>query len=262
MNHGDNDPHTGLHGPSSEPSATHDPEEMLTADQDLAAQLEALRRDDAELRNLMASEEQQRLLVAELNHRVRNMLQVVIGLAHQTLRRAQSLQDFEQSFMGRILALARAYELLSNERCNNVPMSQLLATQLGPFANEGRRYTGNGEHVVIASSAALSLGLVLYELATNATKYGALSTAEGRVDVSWRLATGEDGRDEFLLLWRESGGPPVHPPDRCGFGTELVQRQLHYELNGTASMDFEPDGLCVTLAIPAQYVVVEGRSLK
>lgn len=209
---------------------------------------------------MVAVEEQQRLLVAELNHRVRNMLQVVIGLAHQTLRRSQSLQDFEPAFMGRMQALGRAYELLSRDSWSNVPMAQLLATQLDPFAIEGRRYTGVGEQVVIASSAALSLGLILYELATNATKYGALSTAGGKVDVSWQLTDGGNDKEEFVLLWQESGGPPVLPPGRSGFGTELVQRQLHYELNGTASMDFEPDGLRVTLAIPAKHVVVESRS--
>jgi len=209
---------------------------------------------------MAAVEEQQRLLVAELNHRVRNMLQVVIGLAHQTLRRSQSLLDFEPAFMGRMQALGRAYELLSHDGWSNVPMAQLLATQLDPFASEGNRYTGAGERVVIASAAALSLGLVLYELATNATKYGALSTAGGKIDVSWQLADGGSGSEEFVLLWQESGGPPVRPPGRSGFGTELVQRQLHYELNGTASMDFEPGGLRVTLAIPARHVVVESRS--
>jgi len=209
---------------------------------------------------VVAAEEQQRVLVCELNHRVRNMLQVVIGLAHQTLHRSPSLEEFERSFMGRMQALGRAYELLSHDGWSSVPLAQLLATQLDPFATEERRYTSVGEPLVVTSTAALSLGLILYELATNATKYGALSSAGGKVDVSWNLADEGNGKREFVLVWQESGGPPVQAPGRSGFGTELVQRQLHYELNGTASMDFEPDGLRVTLAIPAKRVVVESRS--
>lgn len=209
---------------------------------------------------VVAAEEQQRLLVAELNHRVRNMLQVVIGLAHQTLHRSESLGVFEKSFMGRMQALARAYELLSRDGWRNVPISELLRSQLGPFAVEGQRYTCAGGHIVLTANSALALGLVIYELATNATKYGALSTPSGRINVSWEQARNEQGKREFLLYWRESGGPAVKPPARQGFGSELVQRQLHYELNGRVTMDFMPAGLAVTLAIPAENVVVEAQS--
>lgn len=227
-------------------------EVLQTVSQELATKVDELHRSNAAL---VAAEKQQRLLVAELNHRVRNILQVVIGLAHQSLHRAQTLDDFEKSFMGRMQALARAYELLSRDGGRNVPIAQLLHTQLGPFATEGQRYSCEGEHIVLTSNGALSLGLVIYELATNATKYGALSAPAGKVAVSWKLASNGKGSSEFVFFWRESGGPAVQAPARQGFGSELVQRQLHYELNGKASMDFEPTGLKVTLAIPADNVV-------
>lgn len=195
---------------------------------------------------------QERLLVAELNHRVRNMLQVVVGLANQTLHRSHDLKQFEESFFGRMQALARAYDLLSRDGWHHVPVHELLETQLSPFMTEGSRYSGEGDEVVLASNAALSLGLILYELATNATKYGALSVPAGHVRVEWRNAVRADGENEFILRWQESGGPAVKPPTRHGFGSELVKRQLKYELNGTATMDFAADGLTVTLVIPAQ----------
>lgn len=208
---------------------------------------------------VVAAEEQQRLLVAELNHRVRNMLQVVIGLAHQTLHRSDSLGVFEKSFMGRMQALARAYELLSRDGWSNAPIEELLRSQLGPFATEAHRYTCSGRHIMLNANSALALGLVVYELATNATKYGALSVPTGHLDVSWELTRDAQGKQNLVLSWRESGGPAVEPPRRQGFGTELLHRQLHYELSGRASMNFAPSGLQVMLAIPADNVVMEAE---
>lgn len=225
-----------------------------------AAGAEELHRANADLRNLfdstrIAAEEQQRLLVAELNHRVRNMLQVVIGLANQTLIRSTDMKVFEKSFMGRMQALARAYQLLSQDGWHNVPLKELLRTQLSPFAAEGR-YRTSGEEVVLSANAALALGLIFYELGTNATKYGALSTAKGRIDISWHLVA---ANDEFVLEWVEREGPSVIPPSHRGFGSELVQRQLRHELSGKVAMEFAPEGLKVRLAIPASQVTAEPR---
>jgi two-component sensor histidine kinase len=101
----------------------------------------------------------------------------------------------------------------------------------------------------------LSLGLVLYELCTNATKYGALSIASGHIDVSWRVEAAASERKNFVLTWKESGGPAVKLPTRHGFGSELMQRQLKYEMGGVATMDFLEDGLVVTLTVPATEAV-------
>jgi two-component system, chemotaxis family, CheB/CheR fusion protein len=204
---------------------------------------------------MVAAEEHQRTLVGELNHRVRNMLQVVIGLANQTLHRCESLKQFEAAFIGRMQALARAYDLVSREGWHKVQIAQLLRVQLGAFASEGGRYTAQGESILLTANAALALGLVLYELATNATKYGALSVATGHIDVSWQLRDRED-KQVLHFRWRERGGPKVTPPAHHGFGSELVQRQLRYELNGRAAMEFTEEGLEVTVEIPAAGAVV------
>jgi len=202
--------------------------------------------------SVVAVEEQQRILVAELNHRVRNMLQVVIGLANQTVHRSENLQQFSKAFFGRMEALGRAYELLSRDGWHKVPIGELVRTQVAPFASEGSRYTSRGEPCVLTANAALSLGMVMYELATNSTKYGALSVPTGRVEIEWQLTGAEGERQEFIFRWKESGGPVVKPPTRQGFGSELMQRQLKYELNGRAEMIFNEDGLAVTLAVPAE----------
>jgi two-component system, chemotaxis family, CheB/CheR fusion protein len=205
---------------------------------------------------LVEAEEQQHVLISELNHRVRNMLQVVIGLSNQTLHRSVDLRHYEAAFMGRMQALARAYELLSRDGWQNVAMSELLQTQLSPFASEGRRYQGQGGHVVLRANAALSLGLVLYELATNAVKYGALSVPEGRIDVAWGVEK-FDGLDAmFSFEWRESGGPTVTSPVRRGLGSELLERQLRYELNADSQIDFAESGVHVSLRIPAAQALV------
>jgi two-component system CheB/CheR fusion protein len=206
--------------------------------------------------DIVAAEEQQRTLVSELNHRVRNMLQVVIGLANQTMRRCKDLQQFEKAFMGRMQSLARAYELLSRGGWHEVSVADLLNSQLAPFVAEGNRCTLEGEKVMLTANAALALGLVIYELATNATKYGALSAPTGSVDLAWRLKPGSDGASALVVDWCERGGPVVSEPSHRGFGTELLQRQLSYELNGNATLDFHQDGLRVVLEIPMQGTVV------
>ncbi len=200
--------------------------------------------------DIVAAEEQLRTLVSELNHRVRNMLQVVIGLANQTMSQSADVQQFEKAFMGRMQSLARAYELLSRGGWQEVSVADLLNIQLAPFAAEGNRCKLEGEKVMLTANAALALGLVFYELATNATKYGALSVPDGHVDVSWRLERKGEGDATLVFSWRERDGPTVSKPTRRGFGTELLQRQLRYELNGNATIDFQRDGLRVMLEIP------------
>ena len=205
---------------------------------------------------VVEAEEQQRVLISELNHRVRNMLQVVIGLSNQTLHRSVDLRHYEAAFMGRMQALARAYELLSRDGWQNVGMSELLHTQLSPFASEGSRYRGQGRHLVLRANAALSLGLVLYELATNAVKYGALSVPEGRIDVEWGVEKFDGADAVFKFEWRETGGPAVTSPERRGLGSELLERQLRYELNGDSQIEFARSGVRVSLRIPAAEALV------
>jgi chemotaxis methyl-accepting protein methylase/two-component sensor histidine kinase len=174
--------------------------------------------------NVAMAEEQQRLMVAELNHRMRNMLQVVISLANQTLQRSDDLEMFERAFMGRVQALSRAYQLLSRDSRHSVSIKELLQTQLEPLAAE-RRYSASGANLILAADATVPLALIIYELGTNAIKYGALSVAEGYVDVSWELSASNG----LVLNWIERNGPLVKKPTHQGFGSQLVQRQLSYE---------------------------------
>ena len=165
--------------------------------------------------DMVAAEEQLRTLVSELNHRVRNMLQVVIGLANQTMSRSADVQQFEKAFMGRMQSLARAYELLSRGGWQEVSVADLLNIQLAPFAAEGNRCKLEGEKVMLTANAALALGLVFYELATNATKYGALSVPDGHVDVSWRLERKGEGAATLglqLARARWPGRQQAHAP--------------------------------------------------
>jgi two-component system CheB/CheR fusion protein len=201
---------------------------------------------------VIAAEEQQRMLVAELNHRVRNMLQVVIGLANQTLHRSANLAEFDKAFMGRMQALARAYELLSRDSWRRTSMSDLIGSQLAAFATEGARCSMQGDAIELNSNAALALGLVVYELATNAVKYGSLSIPSGRVHVSWKMRKDGESEPTLMVTWVESGGPEVRPPTHSGFGSELLNRQLRYELKGEAAIEFHKDGVQATLTLPAK----------
>lgn len=201
--------------------------------------------------HVVESEEQQRLLVAELNHRVRNMLQVVVSFANQTLQRSDDLRMFERSFMGRVQALSRAYQLLSHDGQHNVSIKEMLRAQLEPFASQ-RRYSAVGENFILRAEAAVPLGLIVYELGTNAVKYGALAVAEGYIDVSWALSDSEG----LIFNWTERNGPVVKEPTHRGFGSELVHHQLRYELNGSAVMEFAEGGLRVRIALPAHHLVL------
>jgi two-component system CheB/CheR fusion protein len=158
--------------------------------------------------------------------------------------------------MGRMQSLARAYDLVSREGWRKVGIMELVKTQLEPFAAERNRYSVAGEQVLLTANAALALGLVLYELATNATKYGALSAAEGRIEIAWRIESRIGSTPMLVFQWQERDGPKVEEPSRRGFGSELLQRQLRYELNGETRMDFHSDGLHATLEIPVNDAIV------
>ena len=199
---------------------------------------------------IVQAEQHQRLLVDELNHRVKNMLAVVISLATQTMRRATSMAEFSKTFLGRVHALTAAYTLLSREQWSSVQLDQIVAEELAPFlAPEKTNIRIEGPSVALDARGALALGMALHELATNAVKYGALSVPEGRVEVTWSLKP-EDGRDMLWLTWMERDGPTVAPPEGPGFGTTLIERSLTHDLGGEARLFFEPDGLRAEVRAP------------
>jgi two-component system CheB/CheR fusion protein len=192
---------------------------------------------------IVQAEEHQRLLVDELNHRVKNMLSVVISLATQTLRRSGTLEEFEGVFLGRVHALTAAYALLSSENWSHVQLKDIVAEEMRPFMASNRANIRiDGPAVRLEPRGALALGMAIHELATNAAKYGALSVAEGNVAVTW--TTEQSGDCERLALdWVEQNGPPVTAPEKRGFGTMLIERGLTHDFAGEAKVQFLPEGV-------------------
>ena len=188
----------------------------------------------------------QRALVAELNHRVKNMLGVVVGIAAATLDTGPQ----RRTFVARLRALSRLHELLSREVWVAVQLRDVLLPEAEIYREAGReRVILTGPNLKISPRIALSLGLVVHELMTNAVKYGALSAEAGRVTVTWTVST--EGETRWLrLAWQERGGPAVAPPDRRGFGSRVIEREVTHGMGGKVDLDFAAAGLDVTILIP------------
>lgn len=200
-------------------------------------------------------------LVDELNHRVRNMLQVVSAVATHTLRRAVSLKDFGVTFTGRIRALARAHELVSLGGWSDVPLPDLIEKELLPYAVGPGRLVTQGPPVWLTPKAALSMGMILHEMATNAAKHGALSVDSGRVTIEWSKQ-GLGAAARLVVRWSETGGPKVMtPPERRGFGSELIERQLRHDLGGDFEADFNEAGLRSRIELPLNVLAEHDKAL-
>jgi PAS domain S-box-containing protein len=193
------------------------------------------------------AEARQRLLVNELNHRVKNALATVQAIARQSLRGEEVSPAARERFMDRLMALARANDVLVAESWEGASLQAVAAQVATPYASgaDAGRFAISGPPVHLSPNTATAMALALHELATNAAKYGALSRPEGRVELDWQ--TGEAG---FRLVWRERGGPPVATPTRMGFGSRLIQRGLTAELKGQVDMDYAPEGLVCTITAP------------
>lgn len=194
-----------------------------------------------DLSELKQAEEFQRLLVNELNHRVKNSLATVQSIASQTLRSATDLGAARAAIDARIASLARAHDLLTDRSWSGADLRDVVERALEPFPAAQLELAGPS--LELPPRHALALSLALHELATNAAKYGALSSGQGRVRVSWE--TDEAG---LRLSWRESGGPPVAPPTRRGFGTRLLEDNLFRELNGQTRLEYRPEGVRYEIA--------------
>ncbi|CAO3435702.1 sensor histidine kinase [Azospirillum endophyticum] len=213
------------------------------------------------------AEERQLLLLEELNHRVKNTLAMVQSIAKQTLRTAPSVEVFPDAFQSRLRALAQAHDLLTRRHWQGASLSEIAALTLEPHVHAGRVRVA-GPPVNLTTGVAVSLHLAFHELATNAAKYGALSSESGRIDLDWEIAprptslalaaasqtgTGHSScgsTNALVLRWRESGGPPVVPPTRRGFGSRLIERGLAHELEGDVALAFDPAGVRCRLVIP------------
>lgn len=193
------------------------------------------------------SEEKTRLLLRELNHRVKNTLAMLQSLAGQTLRRSRNDKEFTIAFSGRLQALAAAHTLLSDREWESIDLFTLLKTQVSPYALDfDAQVSVSCPGMALDPDEALGLGLVLHELATNAAKFGALSRTLGRVEV----ACAEDDAAARVIEWVESGGPPVKPPKSGGFGSILIARSLDKIVGSSVEVSYPPGGLRVRIRIP------------
>jgi PAS domain S-box-containing protein len=194
------------------------------------------------------AEDQQSLLIAELDHRVKNVLASVAAIARRTGERKGSMEDFIDTLDRRIQSMADAHDLLSRNRWQGVSLAALVNRELAPYATDGNTVV-DGPDIVLAAAATQATAMVLHELATNAAKYGALSTPRGRVRVRWQRLSQEGVPAKLRLDWLEAGGPLVAPPAEVGYGTSVIRDLIPYELGGTVELDFNPSGVHCMIAI-------------
>lgn len=193
-------------------------------------------------------ERQQRFLINELNHRVKNSLAIVQSIVSQSLRQVPASLAARQAIEGRLVALAHAHDLLTESSANGAVLADLARLALSTYCTDPRRFRIAGPPVHLPPKMALSAAMALHELCTNATKYGALSGPRGSVAVTWELVP--DGPETRLQFrWEEIGGPPVQPPTRKGFGTRLIERGLIAETRGEVQLSYRPEGLVCTVDI-------------
>lgn len=192
-----------------------------------------------------------RVLIDELNHRVKNMLSVVQSIVWQALRSTPDPKVALQAIESRLFALSRSHDLLTRENWKSAGLRQVIGEAMRPFIGTDPDRIGlTGEDVRFPPRAALALSVVFNELATNASKYGALSNADGKVRIAWKTHEAPGGRRLFLE-WEETGGPPVKPPSHKGFGSTVIQRGLESELQADVRVDYRPQGLVCTIDAPA-----------
>jgi two-component sensor histidine kinase len=187
-------------------------------------------------------EELQRLLINELNHRVKNTLATVQAIAFQTMKGSASLVAARGQFESRLLALSRAHDLLTERSWEGAPLTRVLADAMEHLAADPRRFRISGDQIGLAPKAALAFSLAFHELATNAAKYGALANDKGRIAIDWTI-----DEQRLRLHWREQGGPRVEKPKRRGFGSRLIERGLKADLGGKAEFLYEARGLSCTI---------------
>jgi len=197
------------------------------------------------------ADRQREMLLAELNHRVKNTLAVVQAIAHQTFKGEAATPASRQAFEARLAALAAAHNLLTQSNWETASLLRL-ASEAFDARSAAKRVTLTGPEILLPPKEALAIALALHELCTNAVKYGALSDDSGRIAVDWRRSDGASPR--LSLTWREENGPPVRAPQRRGFGTHLVERTLAADLDGEVRLDFRPEGLVCSIDAPLPRV--------
>jgi len=190
--------------------------------------------------------ERQKLIVGEMQHRLKNLFAAVLSIAAQTSQGGATTAEFLKAFEGRVLALANAHDLLTRDE--SADLGELTRRIVAPFGGD-ESVEITGQPFKVAPSAVVPFSLVLHELATNAAKYGALSSSAGRARVSWKSYRGENGERRFKFKWEETGGPRVAPPGRSGFGT-LLMKQAFADVEGQSRLVHAPEGLRFRIDAP------------
>ena len=194
--------------------------------------------------------ERTRLLLRELNHRVKNTLAMLQSLARQTLRQTSDPVEFMDAFAGRLQSLSEAHSLLSDHEWGVIHLKMLLQKQIMPYAMDYESQVEiHKDEVELGPDQAVGLGLVLHELATNARKYGSLSVRTGKVVITARVVH-EEGRPVLNMTWHEVGGPPVHSVGRRGFGSVLIERSLDKVLGSSVHVEYLPKGVTAVIRMP------------
>ena len=199
-----------------------------------------------EISERKAAEQREHLLAREVDHRAKNLLAVVQSVMQLT--RADTAEELKEAVLGRIQSLARAHGLLANARWEGVELSQLVTEEMAPFSDAGgSRVTISGPALLLWPAAAQSLALVIHELATNAAKYGALSTLDGRVEIKWAIASEPPA---LAFDWLEQSSVAVAEPEIVGFGSRIIVASLERQLQGRVTKQWRPDGLHCRLEFP------------
>jgi PAS domain S-box-containing protein len=212
--------------------------------------INGLTRDITERREL---EDHKNTLIAELDHRVKNVLATVLTVASRTQETSSSMVEFVAALEGRIKSMATTHELLSYRRWQGIPLADLVRHELAPYITTSNARV-DGPDVMLCAEAGQALAMVFHELATNAAKFGALSVRSGRVSARWHFRRNGHAESWLCIQWQESGGPDVVPPTRSGFGTSVVRELIPYELGGTAALLHLREGVRCQLEIPAHWL--------
>ncbi|WP_454596988.1 PAS domain S-box protein [Qipengyuania sp. SM2507] len=213
--------------------------------------LTVVHRDIAERKEM---ENQREAIARELDHRIGNMISVVSSLVSLSAKSAESIGDLAQSLQDRLRALAATQALLRQERNGKITLNELLLAELALYrSGDGSNVIIEGDPVVLCATALQPLALVFHELATNSAKYGAFKAPGGRVTITSECVS--DGDEHlFLIEWCETGGPPVKPPSRQGFGSALIEQMIRRALRAEVSMDYRPEGLVCRMTFPRSRV--------
>jgi PAS domain S-box-containing protein len=202
------------------------------------------------------AEERQRALLAELDHRVKNALATVSAVISHSRQENGSVDGF--ALEGRLRTMATTHELLSSRQWQGLSLTDLVRRELAPYATRNNTEI-NGPEVLLRAEAGQALAMVLHELATNAAKYGALSTKKGRVSIRWDRRLNGQSHSYLVLDWQEIGGPPVVAPEKSGYGTSTIRDLIPYEFGGMVDLAFAPEGMRCRLELPADWLSIAGQ---